>query len=452
MPETMNRTHYLMRLASRVFDTPLLIHPDKAAEIVAVLGSRIGVEVEPQASMFGERRDRKPYAVTDDGVAVIDVSGTLTNRSHGLEAWSGMSTYEQISNEVLDAATDPAIRAILLRVDSPGGEVAGAFDCAELIADARSAKEIWAAVDDCACSAAYLLASACSKVMVSRTGLAGSIGVIAMHRDTSKFDEIVGFKYTTVSAGARKNDLNPHEPITDEALKLLKADIDAMYGLFTKAVAKNRAMDLEAVVGTEAAVYRGGDGVRAGLANQILSFRDALGALTETVRTKASQKGAVSAAQQPNAKETTKMMEANAADALEKVETPAETPKEVDPNDELDDNEVAAVAADPGLVMDLVALAGFDLSIAREMVGAKLSADEVRARLLGMKRTATDQNKIRSSVAPAAGNALNAIQRSAEQFRGDGVSNEQAVARALRANPALYANYLKENPAQTGQA
>ena len=71
------------------------------------------------------------------------------------------------------------VRGVLLDIDSPGGQAAGAFDCAEMIYRLRQQKPVWALCNDTACSAAMLLASACSRRLVTQTSRIGSIGAVS---------------------------------------------------------------------------------------------------------------------------------------------------------------------------------------------------------------------------------------------------------------------------------
>jgi len=216
-------------------------------------------------------------------VAVIPVHGTLVRRTVGLEAESGLTSYAALAAQLDAALASPDVRAILLDVDSPGGESGGVFDLADRIRAATKVKPVWAVANDMAFSAAYALASAASKVFVSRTGGVGSIGVIAMHVDQSERDLQDGVRYTAVFAGDRKNDLNPHEPISSEAHAFLKAEVNRIYGLFVETVARNRGIEPSAVRDTEAGLFFGQAAVSLGLADAIGTFDDALAQLIESV-------------------------------------------------------------------------------------------------------------------------------------------------------------------------
>jgi len=274
----------LSHIASRVFNTPLMIDSKKLAAILAVLAPRLGMEPPAvEAALLGEQRSRKPYAVTDAGVAVIEVAGSLVNRASGMDAQSGLTSYEQLGNEILDAATDPQVRGILMRLDSYGGEANGAGDVAGVIEEAARIKPVWASVDDWALSAGYLLASATDRIWVTRTGGVGSVGIIAMHLDQSGWDAANGLRYTTIFAGDRKNDFNPHEPLSEGARDVLVDEVDRLYGMFVDAVARRRSMNAAAVRGTEAGILYGEDAVARGFADRVGTFRDALAAMTASL-------------------------------------------------------------------------------------------------------------------------------------------------------------------------
>ncbi len=154
--------------------------------------------------------------------AIIPIHVILTKKPGAFDEMLGMTSYEQIEVQVKQALEDSSIETILLDIDSPGGEVNGIFDLADFIYSARAKKRIVAIANDDAYSAAYAIASSAEKIFLTRTSGVGSIGVIASHIDQSGFDEKCGIKYTTIFTGKRKNDLNPHEPISSESLKSLE--------------------------------------------------------------------------------------------------------------------------------------------------------------------------------------------------------------------------------------
>lgn len=271
----------LPHVAARLFGAPLLIHRPKLDVILAVLGSRVGLT--DIAAPVGYAPPDRATLSTNSTIAVIPIHGTLVRRTVGLEAESGLASYAAIAGQLDAALANPNTAAILLDIDSPGGESSGVFDLADRIRTTASSKPVWAVANDMAFSAAYALASGASRIFVSRTGGVGSIGVIAMHVDQSVKDAQDGVHYTAVFAGDRKNDLNPHEPISDEAHAFLQSEVNRVYGLFVETVAKHRGLKAAAIKATEAGLFFGKDAISAGLADAVGTFDDALLQLTQTI-------------------------------------------------------------------------------------------------------------------------------------------------------------------------
>ena len=270
----------LPHMAARLFGAPLMIHRPKLEVILAVLGPRIGLA---QSAVPANPITSRTAPTGATGIAVLPIYGTLVRRTVGLEAESGMASYQELATMLDTAVADPNVAAILLDIDSAGGESGGVFDLADRVAAAAKRKPVWALANDMAFSAAYAIGSAASRFIVTRTGGVGSIGVIAMHADQSVKDAKDGVRYTTVFAGARKNDLNPHEPISDEAHAFLKNEVERVYGLFVETVSRNRGVSADAVRATEASIYYGADAVAAGLADAVGTFDDVLAEFTESL-------------------------------------------------------------------------------------------------------------------------------------------------------------------------
>ncbi|MCC6363013.1 MAG: S49 family peptidase [Bryobacterales bacterium] len=370
----------LSHIASRVFNTPLMIDSKKLAAILAVLAPRLGVEPPAvEAALLTEQRSRKPYAVTDAGVAVIEVAGSLVNRASGMDAQSGLTSYEQLGSEILDAATDPQVRGILMRFDSYGGEANGAWDGAALIEEAARIKPVWASVDDWALSAGYLLASATDRIWVTRTGGVGSVGIIAMHLDQSGWDAANGLRYTTIFAGDRKNDFNPHEPLSEGARDVLVAEVERLYSMFVDAVVRRRSMNGAAVRGTEAGILYGEDAVARGFADRVGTFRDALAAMTASLSQPKFSKGGTTVSEATQAATSPPVPDLAAIEAAAREQGYAEAAEIV---------VLCNIAGRPSLAGDFIA--------------RHLSVADVRKELLTLRAEA-GQDEIRSHVLPEAG-------------------------------------------------
>ncbi|ETD83187.1 capsid assembly protein [Rhodobacter capsulatus YW1] len=283
------------QIAQRVFNTPLMVDPAKALAFLTGLGPRItgreitveGMPVDPtdqataalpaRASLFSDdltsrqaRNGSQPFTVVD-GIAVIEIAGTLVHRGAWIGQSSGLTSYEGIAAQLQAALADPAIRGIALDIDSFGGEVAGAFDLADRIRMARTQKPVQAFVADHALSAAYALASQADRIILPRTGAVGSIGVVAMHSDMSGALDQKGIAVTLIHAGARKVDANPYQPLPEAVRDRIAGELEDLRQLFAETVAEGRGgrLDTLRALGTEAAVFRGEAAVFAGLADEV---------------------------------------------------------------------------------------------------------------------------------------------------------------------------------------
>lgn len=285
------------RLAAKLYGAPLLLLPDKAEEIERIFAAHLSGERpaidESQAARFEERarehaallvptrRTDAGYAVTDRGVAVVTMYGTTVQRASGLDAISGLSGYNTITARLDAALRDPLVRGIVLDVDSPGGETAGAFELATYVAEAS--KPIWAVANELAASSAYLIASAAQRLILPASAAVGSIGVVMLHQDRSQLVEKSGVRYTPIYAGAKKLDGSSLSPLTESARVDLQRRVDEVYSMFVDAVAQRRDLTADAVRATEAGILSAQDAVDQGFADEIGSLTSAITAMQAEV-------------------------------------------------------------------------------------------------------------------------------------------------------------------------
>ncbi len=295
------------QIAAKVFDTPLMIDPEKGAVIVQALGPRLlGIASDRSLDVLGvepsaDRWEARPEAgsmiggslyrgvkkhgayLNVQGVAVIPVTGTLVRRGSYVGESSGMTSYEGLSAQVRAAADDESVRAIALEIDSFGGEAAGIF---ELMADIRAAREkkpVHAFLAEYALSAGYAIASQADRITIPPFGKAGSIGVVVIHADYQDNLEKAGIKVTLIHSGKHKVDGNPYEHLTSEVRDRIQQENDAMWLAFAEAVEEGRRGKLTAqgAMKLEAGVFTGLDAVKRGLADEVIEARVAFEQLVE---------------------------------------------------------------------------------------------------------------------------------------------------------------------------
>ena len=282
----------LSHIIAAAFNEPLLLEPAYARVFFCALGREMGAAslsvpqqqvqldapgmlAETDEYMAGGKRPARVYRVVN-GIAVLPVTGTLVHRLGGMRPFSGMTGYDGIVACLQQAMADSQVRGVLLDIDSPGGQAAGAFDCADMIYRLRQQKPVWALCNDTACSAAMLLASACSRRLVTQTSRIGSIGVMMSHVSYAGHLAQAGVDITLIYAGAHKVDGNQFEALPAEVRQDMQQRIDAARRMFAEKVAMYTGLSVDAVTGTEAAVFEGQSGIEAGLADELINASDAI--------------------------------------------------------------------------------------------------------------------------------------------------------------------------------
>lgn len=298
-PELRNLPH----IASMAFNEPLLLEPAYARVFFCALAGQLGItrltdtvsgttlDAEQMAEplmLFGNDeagpRPVRGYQV-EKGIAVLPVAGTLVSKTRSLQPYSGMTGYNGVIARLQQAISDPEVDGILLDMDTPGGMVAGAFDCADIIARARDIKPVWALANDMNCSAGQLIASAASRRLVTQTARTGSIGVMMAHSNYGQVLKSQGVEVTLIYSGEHKVDGNPYEKLPKDVREAFQARIDATRQMFAEKVAGYTGMSVQAVLDTEAAVFSGQESVDSGLADELVNNTDALAVMREALDT-----------------------------------------------------------------------------------------------------------------------------------------------------------------------
>lgn len=275
---------WLDAMAPRIFGSNVVVNV--AGRENSAPDRRMGIVGDPMLEHIKrDDWDRGARPIADTGVAVLEIEGALVPKGKWSGQYCGETTYEWIEAAAMAAKDDPAVRGVILEVDSPGGAVDGCFEALATLAELADAKPVIAILTPKACSAAYLLACAARTIVIPATGCAGSIGAIGMHIDMSGAMEKAGVRITPIFSGARKNDWSPFAPLPDDVRARAQGEIDDVREMFARAVAAARPgrLDFDAAMATEAAVYYGADAVANGLADVVAMPRDAVRAFVEEI-------------------------------------------------------------------------------------------------------------------------------------------------------------------------
>jgi len=243
-----------------------------AREPLLVTSAALDVEYEDPAV------HREPSG--EAGVIVVDIHGPLEHHEHPYFA-----SYENVSRIVCAVLDRSDVRAVVMRIDSPGGVANGMSQASQAIrlhAD-RSGKPLYVYVDEQACSAAYGLACAADEIWGPPTAEVGSVGVILPVCDVTAANEAAGVRVDLITTGARKGDGDPNKPLTDDVRAALQARVDAIGEDFFALVSARRGMSTDDVRALEAGVFVGPAAVDAGLLDGVASFAEFLAIVKASV-------------------------------------------------------------------------------------------------------------------------------------------------------------------------
>ncbi len=270
------------------------VHPDTLALIKAIIAERASgnkpsdEEVAQRIASHIPERELSDSA-PDESVAVIDIYGVIVPKGPLLQETSDgqLAGVEGIQKELRAAVADDRVKAILLNIDSPGGDVSLVPELAAEILDARKAKPVVAIANTWAASAAYWLLSAASTALVTPSGKVGSIGVWTAHEDLSGMMEQQGVDVTLISAGEYKVEGNPYEPLSDAAREKLQADVNAYYEMFVSGVAKGRGVKGSTVKAEfgKGRMIMAADAAELGMVDAVMTYDEALAKLTKNPET-----------------------------------------------------------------------------------------------------------------------------------------------------------------------
>ncbi len=210
-------------------------------------------------------------------VAIIEIYGVI---SYDILGSSGMSMVDEIITKLNFAAEDNAVKAIILDVDSPGGEVNASDVLYHHIKKVRDEhnKPIVAHFRSVAASGAYYAAMGCTKIVANRMTVTGSIGVILQSLQYRELFQKVGLKTLTFKSGKFKDLLNPDREPTKEELDYVQDFVMQTYEVFASIVESERGFtnsaDFRANI-ADGRIFSGQDALRLKVVDELGYFKDA---------------------------------------------------------------------------------------------------------------------------------------------------------------------------------
>ena len=212
------------------------------------------------------------YTMAGD-VAVLNVKGVITREADLFMQLfgGGCANAEQLQAGLQQALEDRAVKSLVLKVDSPGGEIGATVDLANAVYAARGRKPITSFIDGTGCSAAYWIASGADRIVLANaTTMTGSIGVTMVHSEISKAAEKEGVTNTILSSGDFKAAGNRYEALSDADREYLQGMVSYNRNLFLQDLLRNRPGKIKPDI--DARLYIGQQALDAGLADSMMGF------------------------------------------------------------------------------------------------------------------------------------------------------------------------------------
>lgn len=272
-----------------VINSPWAITESKLGEIVSIYrahvrGPKIDLTaLEGTGVVLNNQQDLTFQTLgPNNEVALIEIDGVIGKRMNLFTKISGGASTELIGNQVMAAVNDDSIKAILLRIDSPGGTVQGTKELADLIFSVRGQKPIVTFVDGSMMSAALWIGLASDVVILSsEVAAVGSMGVIATHIDMTKAEEMAGIKTTHIVTGKFKSLGSSSEELSDDGRDEIQRQIDAVFEVFVGDVARFRGVGNEAALNAlgDAQILIGREAVDSGFVDSVSTLDEVVSSL-----------------------------------------------------------------------------------------------------------------------------------------------------------------------------
>ncbi|MCL6472644.1 MAG: signal peptide peptidase SppA [Firmicutes bacterium] len=216
-----------------------------------------------------------------DAIAFIPLSGAIAD-GEGTSLLAGGSgiTPDFVRHQLEKAENDPAVKAVIIKLDSPGGAVGASQEIAELIKEEKKSKPVVIFCGDTVASGAYYISSQASKIVAKPGSLVGSIGVISQIPDLTGLYDKLGIKMQTIKSGKNKDMFE--RTLTPEERQKFQTMSDELYNQFVSDVARGRKLKREKVLGLATGeVFTAASAKQLGLVDEIGGYQKAIDTAAE---------------------------------------------------------------------------------------------------------------------------------------------------------------------------
>ena len=269
-----------------------------AAGVLAAGGchKNMGLLIRPVALNEGLQEtviDVDPGLFVSDKIAVVDVDGLLFNRRDGGMFGSGENTVSLFIEKLDKAAADPKVKAVVLRINSPGGTVTASDIMHARLKKFRDENKapVIAVIEDVGASGGYYLASAADVILAHPTSVTGSIGVIVQTISLAGTMAKLGIDAHAVTSGTHKDMGSPLKPLDEADRKIIQALVDEFYNRFVDTVTAGRdklAREQVAAL-ADGRIYSGRQALDLGLVDRLANVEEAIDLAKERCGSKAAK-------------------------------------------------------------------------------------------------------------------------------------------------------------------
>ena len=218
---------------------------------------------------------RKP---SEGKIAVIYVEGMIVGGRGQTSLLSESGGTDYLIKQIHEARDDSSVKAVVLRINSPGGSVPATQEVGEELTKLRkSGKILVASMGDVAASGGYWLAAVCDKIYANHGTITGSIGVYMPYSNWEELYKKIGVRQEKIKSGTHKDILSTERPMTPQERAIIQSMVDEMYNQFVEVIAEGRKMDPAKVRQlADGRIYTGNQAQQAGLVDAIGNMYDAV--------------------------------------------------------------------------------------------------------------------------------------------------------------------------------
>lgn len=211
-------------------------------------------------------------------VAILEINGVIVGDQSSAGVFGGETVGARtVMEQIRQVSKNPDIKAVVLRINSPGGSAAASQEITEeLVRLKAEGIKIVTSMGDMAASGAYWVSSASDKIVANPGTITGSIGVIMQSHNLRGLYEKLGIGSDTIKSGAYKDMGSSERPMSDEERRIFQSMVDDTYQQFVETVSRGRKVSPEAIRELSGRVLTGRQAMQAGLVDQLGNFYDAV--------------------------------------------------------------------------------------------------------------------------------------------------------------------------------